>query len=58
MVILDYPNIGGKDIKYHVKKANTNLLHENIDFHSSRLIAEFPGDGVNVFPRFNIVVQT
>ena len=23
-----------------------NILHENIDVHSRRLIAEFPGDGV------------
>ena len=31
---MDYPTIGGEDIKYQVKKAIRNLLHENIDVHS------------------------
>ena len=35
-----------------------NILHENIDFHSKRVISEFPVDGVNVFPSSNIIVQT
>ena len=42
-VLLDYPKIGGEDIKYYVKKEIRNLLHENIDVNSRRLIAEFPG---------------
>ena len=45
-VLLDYPKIGGEDIKYYVKKSIRNLLHANIDVHSRRLISEFPGDGV------------
>ena len=45
-VLLDYPQIGGENIKYSVKKAIRNVLHTNIDVHSRRLIYEFPGDGV------------
>ena len=45
-VLIDYPKIGEEDIKYYVKKEIENLLHANIDVHSRRLIAEFPGDGV------------
>ena len=45
-VLLDYPKIGGKDIKYYVSKEIRNLLHANIDVHSKRLIDEFPVDGV------------
>ena len=48
-ILLDYPTIGAEDIKYYTKKAIRNILHANIDVHSRRLIAEFPGDGVNVF---------
>ena len=44
-VLLDYPKIGWEDIKYYDKKAVMNLLHSNIDVHSRRLIAKFPGDG-------------
>ena len=45
-VLPDYPKIGGRDIKYYVKKAISNILHENIDVHSRRIIAKFPVDGV------------
>ena len=45
-VLLDYPKIGGENIKYFVKEAIRNLLHTNIDVHGIILIAEFPGDGV------------
>ena len=45
-VFLDYPKMGGEDIKYLVKRAIRNLLHENIDARSSRLIAEFSVDGI------------
>ena len=38
-VFLDYPKIGGGDIKDYVKREIRNLLHENIDVHSRRLIA-------------------
>ena len=55
--LLHYPTIGGEDLKY-IKKAIRNLLQENIDVRSRRLIAEFPGDGVNVFQNFNHIVQT
>ena len=43
-VIIDYPKIGGDDIEDYEKKSIRNLLHENIDVHSRRLIAEFPVD--------------
>ena len=45
-VILDYPKIGGEDIKDFVKRTIKDILHANIDVHSRRLIAEFPGDRV------------
>ena len=45
-VLLYYSKIGGGDIKEFSKKAVRNLLHTNIDVHSRRLIAEFPGDGI------------
>ena len=46
-VLLDYPKIGGDDvIQDYAKKAIRNLLHENIDEHSRRFIAEFPKDGI------------
>ena len=45
-VLLDYPKIRGEDIKYFVKMEIRNILHENIDVHSRRLIAELLGDGV------------
>ena len=57
-VIMDYPKIGGEDIKYYVKKAISNLLHANIDFHSRRLISDLPGDGVKYIPNFSRIVQT
>ena len=44
--LLDYPIIGGDNIKYFVKKSIGNLLHANNDVHSRSLIAELPGDGV------------
>ena len=57
-MLLDYPKIGGKDIKGYVRKENGNLIHEHIYFHSRSLIAEFPGDWVNEFQNFNHIVQT
>ena len=45
-VLLDYPEIGGENIKYFAKKAVWNILHANIDVHSRRLIDEFPVDGM------------
>ena len=41
-VLLDYPKIGGEGIKYIFLKAIGNILHDNIDFRSIRLIAGFP----------------
>ena len=38
-VLLDYPKIGGENIKYFVKKVIRNLLHANIDVYRRRLIA-------------------
>ena len=46
-LLLDYPKIGGEDIKDLLKKAIRNLLHPTIDVHSRRLTAEFPIDGIN-----------
>ena len=43
---IDYPKIGGENIKYFIKKAIRNPLHANIDVHIRRLVSEFPGDGV------------
>ena len=45
-VLLDYPRIGGEDVEYFSKKAIRNILHANIDVHRTRLIAEFPADGI------------
>ena len=45
-VLLDYPKIGGEDIKDFAKKAIGVFLHGNIDVHSRRLISEFPVDGI------------
>ena len=45
-VLLDYPKIGGEDIKYFVKKAIVNILHAYIDVHIRRFIANFQGYGV------------
>ena len=45
-VLLDYPKIGGENIKSFPKKAIRNLLHANIDVNSRRRITEFPGDGI------------
>ena len=38
-VLLDYPKIGGENIKEFSKKAIRNILHTNIDMYSRRLIA-------------------
>ena len=45
-VLLDYPKIGGENIKDFEKKATRNLLHANIDVHNRTLIDELPGDGI------------
>ena len=45
-VIIDYPKIGGDDIKDYSKKDKRNILQKNIDVHSRRLISEFPMDGI------------
>ena len=39
-------------------KAIRNLLQANIDFHSGKLIAEFPGDGVKFISKFQSYLQT
>ena len=57
-VLLDYPNIGGENIKEFGKMAIRNLLHVNIDVHSRILIAEFQGDGINVLKNCNHIVPT
>ena len=45
-VLLDYPKIGGDDVKDYAKQAIRNFLHANSDVHIRRLIAEFPKDGI------------
>ena len=55
-VLLDYPKTGGEDIRDYVKKTIRNLLHENIDVHSRRLIPEFPGDGVKMYFKTSITL--
>ena len=45
-VIIDYPKIGGDDIEDYAKKSINNILNENIDVHSRRLIADFPMNGI------------
>ena len=45
-VLLDYPKIGGDNVKDYEKQAIRNLLHANCDLQSRRLIAEFPKDGI------------
>ena len=43
-ILLDYPRIGGEDIKGFAKKTIRILLHANIDVNSRRLFSEFPVD--------------
>ena len=45
-VLLDYPKIGGDNVKDYAKQAIRNLLHANSDVHIRRLIAEFPKDRI------------
>ena len=45
-ILIDYPKIGGENIKDFVKKSIRNILPTNIDVHTRRLISELPGDGV------------
>ena len=45
-VLLDYPDIGGENIKDFIRKSISNILHANIDVYSRRLIFELPGNGV------------
>ena len=46
-VLLDDPKIGGDDVlEDYGKKAIRNLLYDNIDVHSRRLIAGFPKYGI------------
>ena len=50
-VLLDYPKIGGENIKDFVKKFIRNILHANIDVRSIKLIDEFLGDVVKCFEK-------
>ena len=45
-VLLNYPKIGGDDVKGYAKQAIINLLHANSDVHSRRLISDFPKYGI------------
>ena len=57
-VLLDYPKIGGENIKYFSKKAIRNILRADIDVHSRGLITEFPEDGIKCIITCNHIVQT
>ena len=39
-LLLDFPKIGGWDIKYYVEKEIRNILHANIDVHIIMLSAD------------------
>ena len=56
-LVLDYPKIGGGDIKDDAKQAIRNLLRANSDVHSRRLIAEFPKDGIKCIENCSHIVQ-
>ena len=45
-VLLEYPKIGGGGIKDFIKNSIRNILRNNIDVNSWRLISGFPVDGV------------
>ena len=45
-VLLDYPKIGGEDIKDFAQTSIMNLLYSNINVHSRSLIYEFLGNAV------------
>ena len=45
-VLLDYPKIGGDNVKDYAKHAIRNLLNANSDVHSRTLFAEFPKYGI------------
>ena len=45
-VLLDYPKIGGENVKEFAKNAIRNFLHANIDVPRRILIAEFPVDAI------------
>ena len=45
-VLLDYPKIGEENIKDYAKNSIKNILSENINVHSRRLIYEFPVDRI------------
>ena len=45
-VLLDYPKIGGDNVKDYAKQAIRNLFHANSDVLIRILIAEFPKDDI------------
>ena len=45
-VLLDYPRIGGEDIKDFSREAIRNIFHANIYVHGRRLISKFPAYGI------------
>ena len=45
-VLLDYPKIGGDNIKKITINAIRGIFNANIDVQSRRLIDEFPVDGI------------
>ena len=47
-VLLDYPKIGGVDVKDYSKQAIRNLFHASSDVHSKILIAEFQNMELNL----------
>ena len=45
-VLLDYPKIGGGNIRDCIKKEIRNILHAYVDVNRRISIAEFPRDGI------------
>ena len=51
-VLIADPKIGGGNIKDFARNVISNLLHEDIDVHIRRLIAEFPAYGIKCIENF------
>ena len=56
-VLLDNQKIGGEDIKDFSNNSIRNILHENIDVNSRRLIDDLPADGIECIKNFNHIVK-
>ena len=57
-VLLDYPKMGGRNVKDDAKQAIRKLLHANIDVHSRRLLLSSQKMELNVLKNCSHIVQT